>query len=57
MDASGLGVLKSSLVTAAQVEAVEKWMSAAETQGVGRFSQSHRAAPDDQRIPNYEPHV
>jgi hypothetical protein len=54
MDASGLGVLKSSLVTAAQVEAVEKWMSAAETQGVGRFSQSHRAAPDEQRIPGYE---
>jgi hypothetical protein len=54
MDGNGLGVLKSSLVTAAQVEALETFFARQETQGVGSFSQRHRAAPDEQRIPGYE---
>jgi hypothetical protein len=54
LDGNGLGVLKASLVTAAQVEALESFFARQETQGVGRFSQSHRAAPDDQKIPGYE---
>ncbi len=54
MDASGLAVLKASLVTAAQVEALENHIRKLETQGVGGFSQSHRAAPDEAKIPGYE---
>jgi hypothetical protein len=54
MDASGLGVLKSTLVTAAQVEAFEKHINALGTQGAAGFSQSHRVAPDTKEIPGYE---
>jgi hypothetical protein len=50
MDASGLSVWKGGMVTAAQVEQMERHMA----QGAGRFSQSHRAAPEDSRIPGYE---
>jgi len=55
MDGNGLGVLKSSLVTAAQVEALEKFFANLQSQGVGPFSQQHRVAPDaDNRIPGFE---
>ena len=46
MDASGLGVLKSTLVTAAQVEAWEAHITKISSQGTAAFSQSHREAPD-----------
>lgn len=52
-DADARPVL-ASLVTDAQVRFMERMMTKLETQGVGRFSQSHRASPDDQRIPGYE---
>jgi hypothetical protein len=55
MDASGLSVWKSGMVTAAQVEQMERHMA----QGGGataaaRFSQSHTAAPAGNKIPGYE---
>jgi len=50
MDASGLGVWKVGMVTAAQVEQMEKHMA----QGAARFSQSPSAAPAGARIPNFE---
>jgi transcriptional regulator with XRE-family HTH domain len=46
--------IKATMVTASHLAFIEKVMAAFETQGVGRFSQSHRVAPDDQRIPGYE---
>jgi hypothetical protein len=47
--------IKATMVTASHLKFVEAVMQALETQGVGRFSQSHRAAPDaDSRIPGYE---
>jgi hypothetical protein len=54
MDASGLGVLKSTLVTAAQIEAMEAHITKLTTQGGAQFSQSHRAAPETNTIPNYD---
>ncbi|MDB6085546.1 MAG: hypothetical protein JWN43_3427 [Gammaproteobacteria bacterium] len=54
MDASGLGVLKSSLITAAQVEAWESHITKLSSQGSAAFSQSHRVPPDDAKIPGYE---
>lgn len=54
MDASGLGALKSTLVTAAQVEAMEAHITKISTQGGATFSQSHRVPPDTDKIPNYE---
>ena len=55
MDASGLGVLKSSLITAAQVEAWEKHITQLTTQGSASFSQQHRVPADDStKIPGYE---
>jgi hypothetical protein len=54
LDGSDLGVLKSTLVTAAQVEAWERFIIKQTTQGSAPFSQSHRAAPDTSTIPNYE---
>ena len=45
----------ASMVTDAQYRFVERMMTRLETQGVGSFSQKHRAAPDaDSRIPGYE---
>ena len=50
MDASGLSVWKGGMVTAAQVEQMERHMA----QGAARFSQSPSAAPAGARIPNFE---
>jgi len=54
MDVSGLGVLKTTLVTAAQVEAMEAHITKLTTQGGASFSQSHRVAPDTSKIPGFE---
>jgi len=53
MDASGLGPLKSTLVTAGQVEAMEAHITRLTTQGGAGFTQSHRVPPDTKAIPNY----
>lgn len=54
MDAQGLGVLKSTMVTAAQVQAWEAHITKLTSQGSASFSQSHRVAPDQAKIPGYE---
>jgi hypothetical protein len=54
MDAQGLGVLKSTLVTAAQVQAWEAHITKLTSQGTASFSQSHRVAAEDNKIPGYE---
>jgi len=54
MDASGLGVLKSGVFTAAQVEAWESHITKLTTQGGASFSQQHRTAPDTTAIPGYD---
>jgi hypothetical protein len=54
MDASGLGPLKSTLVTAAQVEAMEAHITKLTTQGSAPYSNSHRVPPDTNAIPNYD---
>lgn len=54
MDAQGLGVLKSTMVTAAQVQAWEAHITKLTSQGTASFSQQHRVAPDDKKIPGYE---
>jgi hypothetical protein len=54
MDGNGLGVLKSTMVTAAQVQAWEKHITDLSSQGVVSFSQQHRAAPEANKIPGYE---
>ena len=46
--------IRATIVTDAHLRFYEKMMSKIETQGVGRFSQSHRAAPDDAKIPGYD---
>jgi hypothetical protein len=46
--------IKATLVTNSHLVLFEKLMSRLETQGVGSFSQSHRAAPDAGDIPGYE---
>jgi transcriptional regulator with XRE-family HTH domain len=46
--------IRATIVTDAHLRFYERLMAKAETQGVGRFSQSHRVAPEDQRIPGYE---
>jgi hypothetical protein len=52
LDATGQGALKSSMVTAAQVEAMERHMA---TRGAARFSPTPRVAPPAaQKIPGYE---
>ncbi len=55
MDASGLGVWKGGMVTAAQVEQMERHIAqgGGATAPAARFSQS-RVAPADARIPNFE---
>ena len=52
LDATGLGVWKVGMATAAQVEAIEKHMRTLE--GGASFSQSHTAASAGARIPNFE---
>jgi hypothetical protein len=55
MDGNGLGVVKSGVFSAAQVEALETFFAKLENQGAAPFSQKHRVAPDDaDRIPGYE---
>jgi len=56
MDASGLSVWKGGMVTAAQVEQMERHMAqgGGATAPATRFSQSHTAAPAGARIPNFE---
>jgi hypothetical protein len=54
MDGSGLGVLKSTVTTAAQVEAWESHITKLTSQGGAQFSQQHRVAPDDKSIPGYD---
>ena len=54
MDAQGLGVLKSTLVTAAQVQAWEGHITKLTSQGAASFSQSHRVTPEANKIPGYE---
>jgi hypothetical protein len=54
MDAQGLGVLKSTMVTAAQVQAWETHITKLTSQGTASFSQSHRVAPDKDKIPGYD---
>jgi len=44
----------ASIVTDAQLRAWERVQQKIESQGVGRFSQSHRAAPEDSKIPGYD---
>jgi hypothetical protein len=43
--------VKATMVTNSHLVFIEKIMKQFETQGVGSFSQSHRAAPDDKRSP------
>lgn len=54
MDSQGLGVLKSTMVTAAQVQAWEAHITRLSTQGAATFSQQHRVPPDANNIPNYD---
>ena len=54
LDASGLAVLKSGVITAAQVEAWEGHITKLTTQGGASFSQKHRENPEPNRIPGYE---
>jgi hypothetical protein len=54
MDAQGLGALKSTMVTAAQVQAWEAHITKLTTQGTAPFSQQHRVAPEANKIPGYE---
>jgi hypothetical protein len=54
LDASGLGVLKSSLITAAQVEAWESHITRLTNQGGASFSTSGRVPPDTGGIPGYD---
>jgi transcriptional regulator with XRE-family HTH domain len=54
LGAADAAPVKATLVTASHLKFVEAVMQALETQGVGRFSQSHRAAPEDAKIPGYD---
>jgi hypothetical protein len=54
MDAQGLGALKSTMVTAAQVQAWESHITQLSSQGTAPFSQQHRVAPEANKIPGYE---
>ena len=55
LDASGLGALKSSLITAAQVEAWEAHITKLTSQGGASFTQSHRVPPEGaDKIPGYD---
>jgi hypothetical protein len=48
------GPIMAATVTDAQLRFLERMQEKLTSQGVGSFSQSHRAAPDDQGIPGYE---
>lgn len=54
LDANGLGVLKQTMVTAAQVQAFENHITKLTTQSAATFSQQHRVAPENDAIPGYE---
>jgi hypothetical protein len=54
LDAAGLGVLKSGMITADHVVAWESHITQQTTQGVASSSTAHRVSPDDRTIPNYE---
>ena len=54
MDAQGLGVLKSTMVTAAQVQAWEAHITKLTSQGTAPFSTSHRVPAEGNGIPNYD---
>jgi hypothetical protein len=54
LDASGLGGLKSGVITADHVIAWEKHITQLTPQGGAPFSQSHRLSPDTAKIPGYE---
>jgi hypothetical protein len=54
MDGSDLGVLKSTLVTAAQIEAWERHINKLTSQGSAPYSNSHRVPPETNAIPNYD---
>lgn len=54
MDGNGLAALKSTLVTAAQVQAFEHHITKLSSQGTASFSQSHRVPADDSKIPGYD---
>jgi hypothetical protein len=54
LDAAGLGVLKSGMITADHVIAWESHITKLTNQGGASFSQSHRAQPDNNKIPGYE---
>jgi hypothetical protein len=46
--------IKATLVTNSHLVFIEKVMAKLESQGAASFSQSHRAAPDADKIPGYE---
>lgn len=54
LNGNNLGEMAGMLVTARQVEAVEGYIMRQTNQGAASFSQSHRAAPDQTKIPGYE---
>jgi hypothetical protein len=55
LDASGLGALKSGLITAAHVEAWEGHITKLTSQGSASFSSAHRVPPESAaKIPGYE---
>jgi len=53
LDAAGLGVLKSGMITADHVIAWEKHITQQTTQGGASSSTAHRAPPDTGGIPGY----
>jgi hypothetical protein len=54
LKASGLEPLISGVTTAQQIEAWESHITKLTTQGAAQFSQSHRAAPEPDKIPGFE---
>jgi hypothetical protein len=54
LDASGLGALKSGVILADHVIAWEKHITQQTMPGGAAFSQSHRVAPDDNKIPGFD---
>jgi hypothetical protein len=54
LDGMGVGDLKSGLITAKHVQAFEKLITHLTTQGGAQFSQSHRVAPETNKIPGFE---
>ncbi len=46
--------IKATIVTNSHLKFIEAVMAKLQNQGVGSFSQSHRVAPDDAKIPHFE---